>query len=188
MGYLVGMTRVMMAVDGSELDEPLAITAYRLFGDDAQYWAVNVRHQPVGAGPAPISAFPATYGGSFIGFGTAYPFLPPDPYDVRVAAVHADSDPAVDRVTAPPPETPEQADVPDTADLAAAGDPPDAIMRAAHVNEADVIVVGDHDRSWWSKLIDPAVGDELIDRSDIPVLVVRCDATQSTADSGDAGP
>lgn len=186
------MTRVMIAVDGSELDQPLASTAHRLFGDDAQYWAVNVRHQTDDAAAPVSTTFPAMYGGSFIGFGTVYPYLAPNPYDVRVtevtdatdaAAVAGGVDPAPDRVTASP-ETHDGTSATGDTELAVAGDPPDAILRAAHANEVDVIVVGDHDRSWWSKLIEPAVSDELIDRSEIPVLVVRAEAAQPVSVDG----
>jgi nucleotide-binding universal stress UspA family protein len=169
------MTRVMIAVDGSELDQPLASTAHRLFGDDAQYWAVNVRHQTDEAAAPVSTTFPAMYGGSFIGFGTVYPYLAPDPYDVRVTEVSDAGDVGEGQVGAT-----------DGTDLAEAGDPPEAILRAAHANDVDVIVVGDHDRSWWSKLIEPAVSDELIDRSEIPVLVVRAEAAETL--SGDRGP
>jgi nucleotide-binding universal stress UspA family protein len=174
----------MIAVDGSELDAPLAETAHRLFGDDAQFWAVNVRPQ-VDDGVTPASTmFPAMYGGSFIGFGTVYPFLAPNPYDVRVTDVSGvtGNENVADRTTM----VPEEASVPggsaDTSGLAEAGDPPEAILRAAHANDVDVIVVGDHDRSWWSKLIEPAVSDELLDRSEIPVLVVRAPASNTPAD------
>jgi hypothetical protein len=177
----------MIAVDGSELDAPLAATAYRLFGDDAQFWAVNVRPQ-VDDGVTPASTmFPAMYGGSFIGFGTVYPFLAPNPYDVRVTEVTDVSgvtgeQNVPDRTTMVPEEASVPADSADTAGLAEAGDPPAAILRAAHANDVDVIVVGDHDRSWWSKLIEPAVSDELLDRSEIPVLVVRAPAPDAPAD------
>jgi nucleotide-binding universal stress UspA family protein len=166
----------MIAVDGSELDQPLASTAHRLFGDDAQYWAVNVRYQTDDAAVPASTTFPAMYGGSFIGFGTVYPYLAPNPYDVRVTEVTdaADASDVTDASDA--------TDVSDAAgdpELAVAGDPPEAILRAAHANDVDVIVVGDHDRSWWSKLIEPAVSDELLDRSEIPVLVVRAEAVST---------
>jgi nucleotide-binding universal stress UspA family protein len=181
----------MIAVDGSELDQPLASTAHRLFGDDAQYWAVNVRHQTDDAAVPASTTFPALYGGSFIGFGTVYPYLAPNPYDVRVTDVSdvtdvsgivGSADATPDGATAAPgePGPPTGATDGPTGDteLAVGGDPPAAILRAAHANAVDVIVVGDHDRSWWSKLIEPAVSDELIDRSEIPVLVVRAEAVE----------
>jgi hypothetical protein len=126
------------------------------------------------------TTFPAMYGGSFIGFGAAYPYLAPNPYEVQVTDVGADGDLGSHR--APPTstgstsDTADQEHLADDAHLTEVGDPPQAILRAAHANGADVIVVGDHDRSWWSKLIDPPVSGELIDRSEIPVLVLTARA------------
>jgi nucleotide-binding universal stress UspA family protein len=168
----------MIAVDGSELDEPLASTAHRLFGDGAQYWAVNVRlRTDESAVPMPTT-FPAMYGGSFIGFGTAYPYLAPNPYEVQVTDVGPAGDLGPHRASSASAgsETPDHERTDEVAHLAEVGDPPEAILRAARHNEVDVIVVGDHDRSWWSKLIDPPVSDELIDRAEIPVLVVTAEA------------
>ncbi len=36
-----------------------------------------------------------------------------------------------------------------------------------------MIVVGDHDRNWFSKMISPSVTEAITDRADVPVLVIR---------------
>jgi nucleotide-binding universal stress UspA family protein len=36
-----------------------------------------------------------------------------------------------------------------------------------------VIVIGSHDRTWFSKLFTGSVGDELLRDADLPVLVIR---------------
>jgi nucleotide-binding universal stress UspA family protein len=178
------MTRVMIAVDGSDLDAPLARTAHRLFGDEADYWAVNV--QPVGAaalGAVPAT-FPAMYGGSLVGFGGAYPIMAADPHRVRdTPAGDADAtgddvvDQAAQRADAMAEAAVDQAGIDDAEHVAVVGDPPEAILRAARDHGIDVIVVGDHDRSWWSRLFAPAVGSELIERAEVPVLVISDAAT-----------
>lgn len=176
------MTRVMIAVDGSELDAPLARTAHRLFGADADYWAVNVQGAGAyGLGAVPTT-FPAMYGGSLVGFGSAYPYVAPDPYQVSTPA--GDDDGAVDaareRADATAESAVDEAGISDAGRVVEVGDPPEAILRAASEHDIDVIVVGDHDRSWWSRLFAPAVGSELIDRAEIPVLVVSRDAADRT--------
>lgn len=172
------MTRVMIAVDGSELDAPLAATAYRLFGVDADYFAVNVQGSAAYAIGAVPTTFPMMYGGSPVGFGSAYPFIAPNPYDVRDAT---DGDRsgvanADERAASTAESAVDDAGISDAEPVAEVGDPPDAILRAAHEHDIDVIVVGDHDRSWWSRFFAPAVGSQLIDRAEIPVLVVSRDA------------
>jgi nucleotide-binding universal stress UspA family protein len=173
------MTRVMIAVDGSELDAPLARTAHRVFGADADYWAVNVQGGGANALGAVPTTFPAMYGGSLVGFGTAYPYLAPDPYQVRGTTADDDVravDAAGERAEATAGAAVGEAGIADAESIAEVGDPPEAILRAAHRHGIDVIVVGDHDRSWWSKLFAPAVSSELIDRAELPVLVVSREA------------
>ena len=53
------------------------------------------------------------------------------------------------------------------------GDPVSAIMRAAKELDADVIVVGSHGRSWFSRLFESSVADGVKREADIPVLFVQ---------------
>ncbi len=173
------MTRVMIAVDGSELDAPLARTAHRLFGADSEYWAVNVQGDGVDGLGAEPTTFPALYGGSLVGFGSAYPYIAPDPYRVRAPADEADAgavDAAQQRADTTAQSAVDEAGIAGAGHIAEVGEPPEAILRAAREHDIDVIVVGEHDRSWWSRLFDPAVGSEVVDLADIPVLVVSRDA------------
>jgi nucleotide-binding universal stress UspA family protein len=172
------MTRVMIAVDGSDLDTPLAATAHRLFGADSDYWAVNVQGDVSGA-LAASTAFPAMYGGSMAGFGMAYPYMSPHPYEVRGATgddVVDGVETAEERADATAEAAIGDAGISSAEPVAEVGDPPDAILRAAHEHRIDVIVVGDHDRGWWSRLFAPAVGGELIERAEVPILVVSSQA------------
>ncbi len=178
------MTRVMIAVDGSELDAPLAATAYRLFGEHADYWAVNVQSHGAGAVGAVPTTFPAIYGGSLVGFGGAYPYMAPDPYAVRGADVGEEvvAD-AGERAAATAGAAVDDAGMSDVDPVGEVGDPVEAILRASYQQGIDVIVVGDHDRSWWSRLFSPAVGSELIERAELPVLVVSRDAADRPSDA-----
>jgi nucleotide-binding universal stress UspA family protein len=53
------------------------------------------------------------------------------------------------------------------------GDPSEAILRAADSHDADVIVVGSHDRGWFSRLVRPSVSSDVVRHAHVPVLVVR---------------
>jgi nucleotide-binding universal stress UspA family protein len=178
------MTRVMIAVDGSELDAPLARTAHRLFGAGADYWAVNVQGEGV-SGPGAIrSTLPTTYGATLIGFGSAFPYVAPDPYQVRAPTGDEDAggfEAVRERAEATATSAVDVAGLSDVGRVAELGDPPEAILRAAREHDVDVVVVGDHDRSWWSRLFSPAVGSELVDRAEIPVLVVSRDAAERSS-------
>jgi nucleotide-binding universal stress UspA family protein len=161
------MTRVMIAIDGSDLDTRLAETALGLFGPDAEYWAVNVQNSldttPVGVHPT----VPGMYAGSLVGYGVAYPFTPPQPHDAAVVDDDLDA-----RREASAHEAAVSAGIDDAAVIAESGDPPTAILSAADRHGADVIVVGSRDRSWWSKLIEPSVSGDVIEASPVPVLVI----------------
>lgn len=166
------MTRVMIAVDGSDLDAELAAAAHRLFGDTADYWAVNVQHfdgDASGFLPVPV---PAMYGGALVGYGTAYPYLPPEPYTVGDDAASGDESGRAEESAR---QVANRAGIADAEVVAEIGDPPTAILRAAREHNADVIVVGNHERGWWSKLLVPSVTDDLLDTSTTPVLVIKRD-------------
>jgi nucleotide-binding universal stress UspA family protein len=148
-----------------------------LFGDRAEYWAVNVQAHGAGAMGAAPTTFPAMYGGSLVGYGGAYPFVAPDPYAVRgVDGAEGEVDGASERAEATAGAAVEQAGMSEAERLGEVGEPVEAILRSAHDHGIDVIVVGDHDRSWWSRLFSPDVGSQLVERAELPVLVVSRDA------------
>ena len=66
-----------------------------------------------------------------------------------------------------------EADIPNPQVVGEVGDPANAIITAAHHHKADVIVVGSHDRSWFSKLLTPSVSGAVVRDADIPVLIAR---------------
>lgn len=158
------MTRVMIAVDGSDLDARLVEAALDLFGRDARYWAVNVHPSVTPPPPGALAPVPGMYGGAFVGYGVAYPFTPSRPGELdeeRSSVLHDAARAAA-----------EAAGIDDAAVVAETGDPPTAILSAAHRHDVDVIVVGSRDRSWWSKLVEPSVSSDVIEGSPIPVLVI----------------
>lgn len=156
------MNRVMIALDGTDFDQVLVTTAHDLFGEDADYWAVNVSNELDTEQLAAASAsMPMT-------FGAAYPYVMPAIYTVREDG-DAEREDADERAR-------EAADASGMTDAEAVGEtgaPDVAILRAAERNGAHVIVVGTHERSWFSKIIRPSVSDGLLSESSIPVLLVR---------------
>ena len=152
------MTRVLIAVDDSETSLEAARVAHGLFGEDANYLVVNVADSGVN---------------SSIAWGYAYPVSMPM-LDVPMVS----TDPEVDRTIA---ESAEQraADIAEAAHLpkpeavGETGDVATAILSAAHEHHVDVIVVGSHDRSWFSRLLSGSVATTLVREADVPVLVVR---------------
>jgi nucleotide-binding universal stress UspA family protein len=159
------MTRILIAFDGSELDQTLASTAHRLFGDDADYWAVNVQNEAgvVGAGAASVP-MP-------LGFGGAYPYAMPGLYTMRErdAAEQSMMDSAEQRSR----RTIDQSGLDDAKVVSEIGPPDEAIIRAAELHQVDLIIAGTHDRGWWSKLLQPSVSEGLLADSTVPVLLVK---------------
>jgi nucleotide-binding universal stress UspA family protein len=123
------------------------------------------------------------YGGALVGFGGAYPILASDPHEAH-ASVREDgtgvTNDALERAEATAEAAVDDAGISGAERVAEVGDPPEAILRAAREHDIDVIVVGDHDRSWWSELFAPAVGTTLIERAEVPVLVVSRDAADAS--------
>ncbi len=164
-GYPGCMTRVMIALDGTELDRVIAPVAHDLFGEDAEYWAVNVGDD------ASLGGVTAVPGAIPVGYGAAYPYAAPDLY-----AVNVDSDRAqemIDEAERVARESADAAGLDHVEAIGAIGAPDEAILRAARDHDADVVVVGTHDRSWWSKLVQPSVADGVLADSRVPVLLVN---------------
>jgi nucleotide-binding universal stress UspA family protein len=154
------MTRVLIAVDGSDLDAVCMAAAERLFGESAEYLAVNVSDEP-----ARRTAFvPVPY-------GYVYPY----------AEVYAEVEPhtgtdelhAIDRAEDIARRAAERAGLDNAEPIGDVGDPGELIVSLAERHAADVIVIGSHERGWLSRLVSPSVSNEVIDASSIPVLVIK---------------
>ena len=164
------MTQVLIAVDDSESSIKTARTAYALFGDTATYTVVNVADQS-----------PMIWGGDALVWGIGYPIVMAPSGVVEVdhagssptsAAAEVDSAP-IDAAIEVARGVASEADIPNPQVVGEVGDPAYAIITAAHHHQADVIVVGSHDRSWFSKLLTPSVTGTVVRDADIPVLIAR---------------
>ncbi len=160
------MTQVLIAVDDSDYSVNAARVAYALFGDSATYTVVNVADRS-----------PMMWGGDALMWGVGYPMVmaPTGIVGVTPLDARADTDPggtdpagtdlgATDLDTAPigaamqvALEVATEADLPNPRVVGEVGDPAAAIISAAHHHQADVIVIGSHERSWFSRLFIPSV-------------------------------
>lgn len=162
------MTRVLIAVDDSETSISAARAAHRLFGDEADYIVLNVSPNPM------------VWGDDAFQYGQVYPVAMPlagaaDGFPFAIKSP-AQSGVPIDLV-ADAEHTAEG--VATAAGLVAAtpigdtGDAAHAIVTAAINHDADVIVIGSHDRSWFSRLVMPSVSGFVLRESNVPVLLAR---------------
>jgi nucleotide-binding universal stress UspA family protein len=153
------MTTVLIAVGDSDDAVATARLAHRLFGDSANYYAINVDRVDL----------------PWLAWGTPYPVVGPvvmSP-DMWKEAGLASSETCAEAAEERAAEVADDAELPDPTAIADIGDPSTAILRAAHEHDADVIVVGSHERGWFSRLLFGSVGKDVVAESDIPVLVVK---------------
>lgn len=153
------MTRILIAVDGSDLDHDCVATARRLFGD-AEYLAVSVAHESAQR----TAMVPVPY-------GFVYPYASVEPMRVD------DGSNPVDRAESIARRAAEEAGLDNAEVIGDVGDPAEVIVGAAARHGCDAIVVGSHDRGWLSRLVQPSVSSEVLSTSSIPVLVVKAPNT-----------
>jgi nucleotide-binding universal stress UspA family protein len=166
------MTQVLIAVDDSDSSIKTARIAYALFGDTAAYTVVNV---------ADMS--PMIWGGDALVWGIGYPVMMA-PSGIVGVATHGDRTPRdaeaaevdhapIDAAIQVAQDVANEAHLPNPQVVGEVGDPATAIITAAHHHQADVIVIGSHDRSWFSKLFVPSTAGAVVRDADIPVLIAR---------------
>ncbi|MGD9701337.1 MAG: universal stress protein [Acidimicrobiia bacterium] len=153
------MTTILIAADESEESVNAARVAHLLFGDDAEYLVINVG-----------SSIP----NDVMAWGYAYPVAMPMLAYPPQLAERAPGEPtpveeAEDRASA----IAAAAAIEGAEAVGDVGDPSEAILVAARDQGADVIVVGSHERSWFSRLLTGSVSHDVVRRSEIPVLVVK---------------
>lgn len=155
------MRHILLAVDETEASERAASFVERFFtGADVTITAVNVARARI---PWGVSTYgwmpPAPYGGLY-----AWPVAGPDaaeaPGDTRSPAEDAAREVAAR-------QAPEGAEI----DVAL-GDPVEAIAAAAEERDADLIVVGSNDKSFWQRWFGRSISEELAKHAPRPVLVV----------------
>lgn len=169
------MTRVLIAADDSDVSIGAARTARSLFGDDADYLVVNVAETPALA-----------WGDDSMMWGYAYPMAippiagaaggPPLVVQPRVPPARGDA-PAppttVDVAEQEAENVAQAAGLVDATALGEVGEASHAILEAAERHHVDVIVVGSHERGWFSRLLTGSVSSSVAKRSSVPVLVVH---------------
>lgn len=155
------MTRVLIAVDHSEESSAAAHRAHELFGDDASYLVVNVMDHNDGLPQAWGHVYPVA-----TPFGT-FPLI------TRGAVAAVDQPSTEEEAEETAEEFVDDNDLGTAETIGLAGDPVTAILQAAHDHDVDVIVIGSHERGWFSRLFDPSVTSQIVKRADIPVLVVK---------------
>lgn len=140
---------VLIAVDDTAESRHAVDAAYRFFGADAAYSVLSVGDRaPVFAGGYGAGAMPTAAD-----------------LNIQLEAAHAAAERAVR----------------DAADRLPGGVEADVesgragviICDYASEHDADVVVIGTHDRNFWDRLFDPSVGRYVIDHAPCPVLVVR---------------
>jgi len=170
------MTRVLIAVDETEQSVVAARTAYKLFGEDADYTVINVAKDapvywgddPLGAGFAYPLAIPPVGAG---GMAATMPLAVRDP---SPATTQADDIPRpVDIAAQQAEHVVAEAGVHEAKPVGDTGDAAEAIIAAARDNHADVIVIGRHDHGWFDRLFKGSVGEKVAREADTPVLVAR---------------
>jgi nucleotide-binding universal stress UspA family protein len=163
------MTQVLIAVDDSESSVATARTAYSLFGSEANYTVVSVADRT-----------PIMWGGDALVWGVGYPIvMSPNEVVTTDGQPSGDASPVdldnapIDAAIQVARDVADEAHIPNPQVVGEVGDPATAIITAAHHHQADVIVIGSHDRSWFSKLFVPSVAGAVVREADIPVLVAR---------------
>jgi nucleotide-binding universal stress UspA family protein len=159
------MVKVLIAVDDAAESVAAAALARRLFGDDAEYLAINVfEHRPL---PIPPGSRPVTP----MAWGAVWPYGPgliEPPATVEVPEM-AERDVAEREAR----NAAQRGGLEEAAVIGEVGDPARAILEAAHEHGVDVVVVGSHQRSWLSRLFSPSVSAEVVKQADVPVLVAK---------------
>jgi len=151
------MKRVLIAVDGTPESHDAARFAHELLGDRAEYLVLTVAD----TGALLSASFPLA--DPMLAGGGAY-------VDPTVAKENVEQ--AVHEAEETVAETAHEVD--DHAEtIVETGSPGDVICRVAELRSVDLIVIGSHDRNWFSRLITPSVRSHVIDHAPCPVLVVR---------------
>ncbi len=170
LGNTSGMTTVLIAVDDSETSIAAARTAHHLFGDTADYVVLNV-----------ADSGPMMWGDDALQYGMVYPVSMPGvgviglPFAIKTPAGGSDPDAhsPIDDAARTAQNVASDAGLSDAMPIGETGDAAHAIVTAAIDHDADVIVIGSHDRSWFKRLLTPSVSGAVLRESNVPVLVAR---------------
>jgi nucleotide-binding universal stress UspA family protein len=148
--------KVLIAADETDGALRCAATAERLF-PGAEFFVVHVGDDP------------AT---SAVSWGAAFPVAMPMMLYPPVAQMSAPDEvvhDARDRAA----EVAELAHLDDAGSIGTLGDTAEATLRAARTHDVDVVVVGSHERSWFARLINGSVTNDVVKQAHRPILVVK---------------
>lgn len=154
------MAKVLIAVDGTDLDRTVTRSAHGLFGDQSTYVVVNVAD-----GPASFAAYPLALGAAAVVDAP------------RLAAFGDGLDELADEAEAVAEDAAEGSELGHVVVVGEVGDPVEVILHAASEYDVDVIAVGHHERSWLAKLFDRSVSEMVERLAKRPVLIVHDDGT-----------
>jgi len=150
--------KVLVAVEDTDESVNAVRTAYRLFGDAAHYFVINVGNR----------AYPT------MEWAYAYPVAAPmawyPPTSVADPATNSTSVEVAEETAI---DVAARAGLDDLIPVGDLGDPATAIISAADANQVDVVVIGSHDRGWFSRLFTGSVESELLRSAPFSVLVVK---------------
>lgn len=154
-----GFPTVLVAVEDDENSVRALRAAHHLFGDGAKFFVINVgdgRNTAMRwAYVYPVSA-PAAW----------YPPAWTAGQPSEIVAGDGRATDVADGVAA-------AAGMPSVTGLGDVGDPATVIVAAAHEHGVDVVVIGSHDRGWFSRLFSGSVEQDLIRSADFSVLIVK---------------
>ncbi len=162
------MTVVMLALDETAPSAAAAEAAQRLFGPDATYFAVNV------------ASVPPAWAPSAMVWGGVVPYAPDPAFSMDMQGnqyQEAEQDAAHEAE-----QLAKEAGI-EAIPVGESGDAVEAIVRAAHDHDADVIVVGTGDKNWWHRLIEGSVAKDILRVANVPVLVVPVHGDGHAADA-----
>ena len=151
------MARVLLAIDETDAAHFAALTAVSLFGPDATYPAVHVEPTP----PGSKQRWGPVYG---------YPY-PPVPVPPTQFGDRSTMRTAIDTARLVAAQQVAELGV-DAEPIGDVGDAATAIEAVAVEHAIDVVVVGAHQRSWFRRLVDDSVVDDLRRDGLLPLLVV----------------
>ena len=151
---------IMIAVENTEGSVAVVREAHRLFGDNAQYFVVNVGE----------SQFSSMRWAAVYPVGIPGPWLPPPMIDTSPVGAGQSAEHRAELRAA---DLAHEGSLPEATPLGEIGDPSRAIVRAAHDHNADVVVIGAHQHSWFSRIFTTSVERSILREAGFAVLVVK---------------
>jgi nucleotide-binding universal stress UspA family protein len=159
------MKRIVIAVDGTNASVHAVRAARELFGDGHHY---VVAHAGEVLPATDVIATESTAGVAMPPTWNAGPVMLP----VAQTELHGYEQDPIELAASVARRVAVEGGVPDAEVLGTVGDGADAILEIAHEHHADVLVVGDHQHGWFTRIFGGSVAEDLRRHADVPVLIV----------------